>query len=200
MTRTGCIMGNPRIRTWILAAMMVCAQMMGSSAGAADPRFLKPSANFPAPSGASNLCRIYAWACAATRGKRLGAAREYELVRRVNQQVNAATRDVADRRQYDIEEKWALPTRLGGDCEDFALLKKRDLIRIGLDPRKLLLATVLDSRRNAHAVLVYRSAQGDLVLDNLTNRIRPWRATGYIFLRMQDPRQPRNWVGVQNKV
>ncbi|MFA3915667.1 transglutaminase-like cysteine peptidase [Ruegeria hyattellae] len=199
MSRARRSMGNMRIRMWVLAYVIACAQMMVSSAGAADPRFLTLSTDFPAPSGASNLCRTYAWACAATLGQRFGAAREYELVQRVNQQVNAATRDVADRRQYNLEEKWALPTRLGGDCEDFALLKKRDLIRIGLDPRKLLLATVLDRKRNAHAVLVYRSAQGDMVLDNLTNRIRPWQATGYIFLRMQDPRRPHNWVGVQNK-
>ena len=80
--------------------------------------------------------------------------------------------------------------------KDFALLKKRELIRAGIDPSKLLIATVLDRKRNAHAVLVYRSSQGDLVLDNLTNRIKPWSVTRYLFLRMQDPRQPRNWVGV----
>ena len=69
----------------------------------------------------------------------------------------------------------------------------------GIDPRKLLLATVLDNRKNPHAVLVYRSSQGDLVLDNLTNRIKPWNATRYLFLRMQDPKQPRNWVGVYGR-
>jgi len=79
------------------------------------------------------------------------------------------------------------------------LLKKRDLIKAGIDPRKLLLATVLDTRKNAHAVLVYRSSQGDLVLDNLTNRIKPWSDTRYLFLRMQDPKQPRKWVGVYGR-
>ncbi|MDP5216141.1 transglutaminase-like cysteine peptidase [Ruegeria sp. 2205SS24-7] len=183
----------------LLAAGVFCMQMMAGAAQASDGRFMEVSASFPAPSGASDLCRTYSWACAGSRGRQLGSVREFDLVRQVNRQVNAVTRDVTDRQQYNMEEKWALPTRLGGDCEDFALLKKRDLIRLGVDPRKLLLATVLDRRRNAHAVLIYRSAQGDLVLDNLSNQIRPWQATGYIFLRMQDPRRPRSWVGVQNK-
>ncbi|MEX0349525.1 MAG: transglutaminase-like cysteine peptidase [Paracoccaceae bacterium] len=167
---------------------------------AADPRFLAVSTSFPAPGGAQNLCRDYSWACSAAQKRSLPADYERAMVWRVNQSVNAATRDVTDLRQYKIEEKWALPTRLGGDCEDFALLKKRELVRAGVDPRKLLIATVLDRRRNPHAVLVYRSPQGDLVLDNLTNRIKTWTETGYVFLRMQDPRQPRKWVGIQNRV
>ncbi|WP_372574400.1 transglutaminase-like cysteine peptidase [Ruegeria jejuensis] len=183
----------------LLAVSAFCMQMIAGGAQAGDARFMEVSARFPAPSGANDLCRSYAWACAGSRGQRLDSALEFDLVRQVNRQVNAVTRDVTDRQQYNMEEKWALPTRMGGDCEDFALLKKRDLIRLGVDPRRLLLATVLDRRRNAHAVLIYRSSQGDLVLDNLSNQIRPWKATGYIFLRMQDPRRPRSWVGVQNK-
>ena len=126
----------------------------------------------------------------------LSSNQEMKLVQQINRQVNSTTRSVTDQSQYKTQERWALPTSRGGDCEDFALLKKRDLIKAGLDPRKLLIATVLDTSRNSHAVLVYRSKGGDLVLDNLTNRIKPWSATRYLFLRMQDPKQPRRWVGV----
>ena len=105
-------------------------------------------------------------------------------------------RAIEDDRQYGVAEHWALPTRTGGDCEDFALLKKRELVSVGIDPSRLLLATVLDRQRNPHAVLVFRSDAGDLVLDNLTNQIRPWRATRYMFLQMQDPDRPTRWVNV----
>ncbi|KUJ86140.1 hypothetical protein AVO45_04020 [Ruegeria marisrubri] len=158
--------------------------------------FLQPVVNAPPPTGARSLCRQYSWACAASGAKSLTREQELRIVKAVNRRVNRSTRAVSDQAQYRLKEKWSLPTRRGGDCEDFALLKKRDLVKMGLDPSKLLLATVLDTRRNSHAVLVYRSSYGDLVLDNLTDRIKPWKATRYLFLRMQDPSRPENWVGV----
>lgn len=168
----------------------------GAEAGATEKAFITSVAASPPPSGARQLCRNYSWACASKSSVSLTSGQEMKIIQRVNRQVNASTNEITDQSQYKTQERWALPTTRGGDCEDFALLKKRDLIRAGIDPRKLLIATVLDTRRNAHAVLVYRSASGDMVLDNLTNRIKPWAATRYLFLRMQDPRQPKRWVGV----
>ncbi len=182
----------------LLGAAIFCmgASGLSSTAVASGTAFLPVVSASPPPSGALQLCDQYSWACASATSVSMSGEREMELVRRINRHVNASTREVTDQSQYRMQERWALPTRRGGDCEDFALLKKRELIRAGIDPSKLLIATVLDRKRNAHAVLVYRSSQGDLVLDNLTNRIKPWSVTRYLFLRMQDPRQPRNWVGV----
>ena len=182
-----------------LAALVGGALFVGSSASARDTAFITSVAASPPPSGAQQLCRQYAWACAQTAAASMPSHQELKLVKQINRRVNSSTREVTDQSQYKTRELWALPTSLGGDCEDFALLKKRDLIKAGIDPRKLLIATVLDTRRNSHAVLVYRSNQGDLVLDNLTNRIKPWSQTRYLFLRMQDPKQPRQWVGVYGK-
>ncbi|WP_171240787.1 transglutaminase-like cysteine peptidase [Ruegeria sp. HKCCA5491] len=171
----------------------------GSNVQASEGSFIRAVAASPPPSGARQLCRQYSWACSSKASLSLSTQQEMQIVHRVNRQVNATTREVTDQSQYRTVERWALPTSRGGDCEDFALLKKRDLIRAGIDPSKLLIATVLDTRRRAHAVLVYRSAGGDLILDNLTNRIKHWSSTRYLFLRMQDPRQPSNWVGVYRK-
>lgn len=182
-----------------MAVLVSGSLLIGAEASAKDAAFIQTVAASPPPSGAQQLCRQYSWACAQKGASSLSSTQELQLVKQINRRVNASTREVTDQSQYKTRELWALPTSLGGDCEDFALLKKRDLIRAGIDPRKLLIATVLDTRRNSHAVLVYRSNQGDLVLDNLTNRIKPWSATRYLFLRMQDPRQPRNWVGVYGK-
>ncbi len=184
----------------ICAAVLLCGSLMtGSGAWATGSAFIQTAVSSPPPSGARQLCYQYVWACAKKGSARLSSTNELQLVKQINRRVNASTREVTDQTQYKTREHWALPTSMGGDCEDFALLKKRDLIKAGIDPSKLLLATVLDTRRNAHAVLVYRSSQGDLVLDNLTNRIKPWTATRYLFLRMQDPNQPRNWVGVYGR-
>ncbi|MCX8955430.1 transglutaminase-like cysteine peptidase [Ruegeria sp. NA] len=185
-------------------ALGICTVCIGGlasapAAHASDGVFIPFIASSPPPSGAINLCSQYDWACAAKRSVKLSSQQELKVVNQVNRRVNASTREVTDQSQYKMRERWALPTSRGGDCEDFALLKKRDLIHAGVDPRKLLIATVLDTRRTPHAVLVYRSAQGDLILDNLTNRIKPWTATRYLFLRMQNPKRPSQWVGVYGR-
>lgn len=182
-----------------ITALVCGAVFAGSAVEASEGNFIRTVASSPPPSGARQLCRQYAWACSSKASARMTSQQEMQIIQRINRQVNATTRAVTDQVQYRTSERWALPTSRGGDCEDFALLKKRDLIRAGVDPSKLLIATVLDTKRNAHAVLVYRSASGDLVLDNLTNRIKPWSATRYLFLRMQDPRKPSNWVGVYGR-
>lgn len=190
---------SPFGRLVVICAVAVGAMVAGSGADASEGRFIKAVAVSPPPSGARQLCRKYSWACSTKISASLTSQQEMKIIQRVNRKVNATTRSVTDFSQYRIAERWALPTPRGGDCEDFALLKKRDLIQAGVDPSKLLIATVLDAKRNSHAVLIYRSAGGDLVLDNLTNQIKPWSATRYLFLRMQNPRKPSGWVGVYGR-
>ena len=114
------------------------------------------------PTGAAGLCERYNWAC-ATSSTRAGGQydgfdnKDLTRVRRINSAVNRRTRQIADQRQYARPEHWALPTRRGGDCEDFALLKKYRLIRAGIPAERLLIATVLDRRMRGHAVLVVRT-------------------------------------------
>lgn len=148
------------------------------------------------PDGASNICNTYGWACAQSgRTLKIGESQLKEL-RKVNTKVNQSVRSVSDIQLYGVSERWTLPTKGKGDCEDYALYKKYQLTRAGFPAEQLLIATLLDLNRESHAVLVVRTGTTDLVLDNLTNKIVPWQKTGYTFLRMQDPRQPNRWVSV----
>lgn len=53
----------------------------------------------------------------------------WALVNRVNRRVNRAIRFVDDRRQYGRDDVWAAPVGRGsGDCEDYVLAKRRELI------------------------------------------------------------------------
>jgi predicted transglutaminase-like cysteine proteinase len=182
---------------WVLAAAL-CAGMLAApqSAWAINAAFISSKGRIAPPSGATMLCQTYDWACAVSPKRITVTQEQFRVVRAVNSEINRRTRSIEDRRQYGTVENWALPTRRGGDCEDFALAKKRELIRLGIDPQRLLIATVLDRKRNPHAVLVFRSDRGDLILDNLTNKIKPWQATRYLFLRMQDPETPSRWMKV----
>lgn len=185
------------IRTLIAAALAVMSLSGAALAidGAGGGAFLPVKQAAPAPEGAASLCRAYDWACAM--GNRSAAGAEVlKLAAKVNSAANAAVRPISDQRQFAVAERWSLPTAKGGDCEDYALLKKQQLIAAGVSPDRLLIAVVLDRKRQPHAVLVLRTEMGDFVLDNLTKRVLPWQKTGYAFLRMQNPDNPAGWVSV----
>lgn len=189
------------IRTLALAA--AAALSMAGSALAIDAggkaAFVPVTGAAAAPPGAAGLCGVYDWACAGTTNAAPVGADVLRMATVINKAANARIRPVTDLAQYRIEEKWSLPTKRGGDCEDYALFKKLELIKAGVSADHLLIAAVLDRKNNLHAVLVLRTEMGDYVLDNMTSRVLPWNKTGYAFLRMQDPRQPARWVGAYVK-
>lgn len=182
--------------------LMIVATVFGMAQSALALDATQPGGQLPvrgtvsAPSGAKGLCQHYAWACAPGNGSGPVGAAQMELVVAINRQANSHIRPVTDEAQYHVAEKWALPTARGGDCEDYALYKKAQLIEAGVSPDNLLLAAVLDRAGTSHAVLVLRAAGVDLVLDNMTGSVKRWDKTGYTFLRMQDPRDPSRWVAL----
>ena len=184
-------------RTATALAVAVTALTVGAgSVLAASDAFLTARMTVSSPAGASNLCARYGWACSRSASPRPISGPDLDLAIRMNRQINREVRSISDQGQYGRPEYWALPTGRGGDCEDFALIKKKRLIEAGLDPQMLLISTALDRDRNAHAVLIMRTVQGDFVLDNLRDEVLHWRQTGYTYLRMQDPRNPAGWTAV----
>jgi predicted transglutaminase-like cysteine proteinase len=99
----------------------------------------------------------------------------------VNRSVNRRIRERSDRRGGGDE--WRLPTS-EGDCEDFAILKKGELLERGW-PASALLLTVVTLAGEGHAVLTVRTDKGDLVLDNRTSAIRDWSRTPYRYFARQ---------------
>ncbi|WP_255611833.1 transglutaminase-like cysteine peptidase [Ruegeria sp. SCSIO 43209] len=190
---------SERLPVYLSLACIICSYLVSAaSLQASELPWIKLDREVQAPSGAKSLCKDYSWACANTRTSGLPEAQEKQIVKAINLRVNRRIRAVSDQNQYGTKEYWTLPMQGSGDCEDFALQKKFELMQNGLDPTKLLIATVLDTNRSGHAVLVYRSSEGDLILDNVTNRIKSWKETRYLFLRIQDPNHPDRWVQVSS--
>ena len=185
-----------RLQALALAALSAAALLLGAQGAFAKDAFLTSRMTVSAPAGASNLCGRYPWACQTSSGAIRVSGGHLDIAIKLNRQINRQVRSISDQAQYGRTEHWSLPTARGGDCEDFALIKKKRLIEAGLDPQMLLISTVLDRNRNAHAVLVMRTAQGDFILDNLRDEVLHWRQTGYTFLRMQDPASPSRWTAV----
>jgi predicted transglutaminase-like cysteine proteinase len=116
-------------------------------------------------------------------------AQHKALLDTVNAEVNRAVRSWTDEQLHGVDEYWSLPQKvLGGtygDCEDYALEKRRRLIKAGLPAQMLSLAVVFTPENQFHAVLVVKTESGDWVLDNLQSKPVPWHSLGYLWVQRQ---------------
>lgn len=121
----------------------------------------------------------------------------WQMIGKLNTQVNASIRPMNDLDIYGKDEVWAYPTDGVGDCEDYVLEKRRALARSGLSLGNLLITVVRKQDGEGHAVLTIRTDRGDFVLDNLTNDVRQWNQTGYHFLKRQAANHTGHWVSIR---
>ncbi len=115
----------------------------------------------------------------------------------VNRSVNTSVAPFTDQEIYGISEYWTLPTSRG-DCEDYALLKREELLARGWPKSALLLTVVRDEAGDGHAILTVRTKQGDFVLDNKVSDVRIWSDTAYQFVMRQSYVNPKVWVSLDS--
>lgn len=120
----------------------------------------------------------------------------WKLVNEVNLKVNGTITPESDIDNYGLDEVWTYPDDGKGDCEDFALLKRRMLSQDGISLADLLLTVVRKPDGEGHAVLTLRTDEGDFILDNLSDKVKPWRETGYKFLKRQASYNTGRWVSL----
>lgn len=115
-------------------------------------------------------------------------------LREINRRVNLAIEPA--RNELGLAgEAWIInPAR--GDCNDYAVSKRHELLRRGWPARVLLLSEVVVSSGEHHLVLLVRTGSGDLVLDNLTPQVKPWSRTPYRWVRVQSPSRNGLWAAV----
>lgn len=182
------------LRKSILCAGAVIAMaMLGGTTASIAGAPLNATRVIAAPPGFAQACAKYNWLCASGTRATQRANVDRSVLARVNSSVNAAIRPLDDRVNYGKNEFWTLPDNGAGDCEDYALLKKKRLLEIGVPASAMALAVVLDRRGNNHVVLIVRTGSGDLVLDNLTTSIKSWSSTGYTFLARQSFENKGAW-------
>jgi predicted transglutaminase-like cysteine proteinase len=119
----------------------------------------------------------------------------WKLLQQINVRVNSSIAPVSDMDLYAVPERWDYPV-YAGDCEDYVLLKKRELENLGFPSHALLITVVLDEAGEGHAVLTASTSQGDFVLDNRRDAIIRWAETRYRFLKRQSQDDPRLWVAL----
>lgn len=188
----------------VLGVMAGCGSTLaagfaGDAPGPAAEHFATPIGQTLPPLGFVNFCARNPDDC---RGSGWRAARavmsgeRWRAVYQVNSYVNGSIAPMSDDALYGQAEYWAYPNG-AGDCEDYVLMKKRYLERLGFDRSALLITVVLDERNEGHAVLTLRTEDGDFVLDNRRNEIRRWRDLDYVYLKRQSERDPHKWVALE---
>jgi predicted transglutaminase-like cysteine proteinase len=80
-----------------------------------------------------------------------------------------------------------------GDCNDYAVTKRHELLARGWPSNALLLSEVVLTSGEHHLVLAVHTITGDLVLDSLDTEIRTVGSTGYHWLRAESPADPNFW-------
>jgi predicted transglutaminase-like cysteine proteinase len=166
---------------------------------ASDERYVEVVSETRAPIGWVEFCAANAGECAAVpsapRDIVLTAAAFDDLVR-INRYVNGTVKPMTDIEHWGTIEKWSYPEDGYGDCEDYALLKRRLLIRAGWPREALLLTVVRDRHDEGHAVLTVKTDRGEFILDNQVEEVLPWFETGYRFIKRQSQRDPNLWVNL----
>ena len=151
-----------------------------------------------APFSYTMFCLRYEAECRARRSFRGGPIRLTEKrwadLREVNRTVNVAI--APERNELGLAgEAWIINPRRG-DCNDYAVSKRHELLQRGWPARVLLLGEVVVGSGEHHLVLLVRTRSGDVVLDNLTPQIKPWWRTPYHWVRVQRPGSNGLWAAV----
>jgi predicted transglutaminase-like cysteine proteinase len=125
--------------------------------------------------------------------------RLWKALNTVNRHVNATIKPVTDMEHWGIVDRWDLPTDGAGDCEDIQLLKRKLLVEEhGLPRRALRMTVVIDDQGEGHAVLMVRTSDGELILDNKRGAVLPWHETGYVFVK-REGQDGRDWVSLGDR-
>jgi len=95
-------------------------------------------------------------------------------------------------------EEWLISPQ-AGDCNDYAVTKRHELLARGWPSQALLLSEVVIPSGEHHLVLVACTKDVDLVLDNLNPNIRPVAMTyqQYQWVRIESPQNPKFWATVR---
>ncbi|RYC32878.1 transglutaminase [Lichenibacterium minor] len=117
-------------------------------------------------------------------------------IERIDRQVNAAVTPVTDMDHWGVVDRWDYPVDGKGDCEDYALLKRKILIHQGYPRQALLITVVKDLEGEGHAILTVKTSRGEFVLDNLNDRVMAWADTGYKFIKRQSQTDPNLWQSI----
>ncbi len=180
---------------------IACAAVATAWSGSASAQSMPAGSLSTQPIGHYEFCLREAAECRQNPGN--GAPVEltrglWSRIIEVNNLVNTMVTPRTDWEMWAVEEYWSYPVAGYGDCEDYALEKRRMLIQAGVPASNLLMTVVRQPNGEGHAVLTVRTSMGDYILDNLEPRVLAWTETQYRYLKRQTPRHAGQWETIQD--
>lgn len=138
------------------------------------------------PSGFYRMCLDNPAECRRVTQTRILSVDE---VREINTSVNASIRP---RVEFSGKDDWRMGPRTG-DCEDYAITKRRLLIARGIGSANARIA-VGKLKSGDHAVLLVTVSGQTYVLDNLTDAIWSAEQSTMKITSIQSINNPRTWL------
>ena len=193
-------------RLFSFATMAVIFGLAWNSFGEASepglPRATSASvgAETSIPYGWVDFCTRHAEECTLGRLRPMDIRLDkhvWRTLNEINAFANSAIEPISNLDHWGtMLDHWDYPVDGMGDCKIYALFKRKLLIERGFPRQALLMTIVRDLNGEGHAVLTVKTDRGDFVLDNLSETIRPWSATGYQFYKRQAQDDPNVWLSL----
>ena len=115
----------------------------------------------------------------------------------INRMVNQAIQPVTNLEHWGtMLDHWDYPLDGKGDCEDYALMKRKILIDRGFPRQALLITVVRDEQNEGHAILTVKTNSGEYILDNLNDDVKPVSRVPYRLVKRQSQEDPNVWVAL----
>jgi len=197
---TGAI-GRRRAAAGVVLLTSLAALLAAPTASMAQERaaFIAVGAVTTPPIGWAEFCIEYAPECDTRSSLPRDVAlstRTWVELKRINAAVNTSVKPMTDMDHWGVVERWNYPDDGYGDCEDYALQKRKLLMAAGWPREALLMTVVRDQNGNGHAILTVKTDRGEYVLDNQTNDVLLWADSGYRFVKRQSQSDPNVWVSL----
>jgi predicted transglutaminase-like cysteine proteinase len=157
-----------------------------------------------APRGFVEMCLTHAELCRAETKPATSTMESQtldKLLVRINRLVNGRVRQRDDTSIFGVKELWrrsGIGRSAQGDCEDFAIEKREQLIAAGVPASMLFFATVWRADLGLHTLLIARTTEGDMVLDSRSPYVESWRRAPYVWISRQHPERPDRWTAISN--
>ena len=119
-----------------------------------------------------------------------------ENLNKINTFVNSRIIARSDMAHNNTSDYWDVPKDNYGDCEDYALMKRKLLIEAGFSKGALLMTMVKLETGELHAVLTVITQHGDYILDNLSESISPWFNKPFKYLKRQSKHNQNIWTSL----
>lgn len=178
-----------------LFSVALAAPMMWSASADAGS-VMKTGAAVVPPAGFIRFCVEHAQECLLSRQAPETVELTADHLAQLQQVQTKVNTGITAR--VNETRAWEYAASGYGDCNTYALTKRRDLIALGWPEETLLLAAAYTESGEGHLVLVAHTTQGDLVLDNRLPQVVDWTQLPYRWIAVQSQKSPTRWLKIES--